>query len=114
LAAIDSEKLLALLGLARRAGKLAVGATAVEALVSSGRRPIVILARDAGGSQRTRVARLGPVRGVIADAVDRQELAAALGRGELTVVAVGDPGFVRGIEQLAGYRSGAAGGGDPS
>ncbi len=106
---VDREKLLGLLGLARRAGQLAVGATAVEVLVRGGRRPWLIVARDAGASTRARLARLAPVRGVVDDAVDGAELARALGRAALTVVAVGDPGFVRGIERLLG---GAAGRGE--
>ena len=103
---VDAAKLLGLLGLARRAGKLAVGATAVEALIKSGRPPWVIIARDAGASQRRKLARLAPVRGVLGDAVDREGRATALGRGALTVVAVSDLGFVRGIERLIGQAGG--------
>ena len=46
------EKLLSLLGLAQRGGKLAVGARAVEKLVKQGQKPVVVLATDAGASQR--------------------------------------------------------------
>jgi ribosomal protein L7Ae-like RNA K-turn-binding protein len=99
-------RLLGLLGLARRAGRLALGASEVQALVARGRRPLVILARDAGGDLRSRLARSGPLRGVLADAVDKAELARAFGRRELAVVAVDDPHFIAGIEALV------AGGGD--
>jgi ribosomal protein L7Ae-like RNA K-turn-binding protein len=95
-----TERLLGLLGLACRAGRLALGARAVTAMVSEGRRPLVIVARDAGASQRERLLRLAPVRRLLADAVDRQQLARALGRRELAVVAVADPDFVRGIEGI--------------
>lgn len=94
------ERLLGLLGLACRAGRLALGARAVAALVARGRRPLVILARDAGAAQRDRLLRLSPVRRVVAGAVGREDLARALGRRELVVVAVADPSFVRGIERL--------------
>jgi ribosomal protein L7Ae-like RNA K-turn-binding protein len=95
-----TERLLGLLGLACRAGRLALGARAVTAMVSEGRRPLVILARDTGPAQRERLLRLSPVRRILDDAVDRRQLAQALGRSELAVVAVADPDFVRGIERL--------------
>jgi hypothetical protein len=91
------EKALGLLGLARRSGQLAVGASAVEQMVHRGKRPVVIVARDAGESQRRRMLGLRPVRGFVADAFDRETLAQRLGRGELAVVAVSDPGFVSGL-----------------
>jgi len=95
-----AARLIALLGLARRAGKLAVGYSAAEQAVKRGERPLVIVARDAGEGQRARIARWEPVRGLLADAVDAAELARALGRGKLSVVAVSDPGFVQGIGRI--------------
>jgi ribosomal protein L7Ae-like RNA K-turn-binding protein len=103
------ERLLNLLGLARRAGRLAVGATAVERMVAQGRHPVVIVARDAGRSQRERARRLTPVRLVLDEVVGREDLARALGRQELAIVALDDPGFVGGIERL-GLVPGRAGG----
>jgi ribosomal protein L7Ae-like RNA K-turn-binding protein len=91
------EKALGLLGLARRSGKLAVGASAVEQMIQRGKRPVVILAQDAGASQRRRLLALRPVRGFVADVFDRATLAQRLGRGELVVVAVSEPGFVSGL-----------------
>ena len=96
-AARRAERLLGLLGLARRAGKLAVGFSAVEQLVKRGERPLVIVARDAGAGQRARIGRWEPVRGLVDDAVDAADLAEALGRGKLSVVGLTDPGFVQGI-----------------
>jgi ribosomal protein L30E len=95
-----AEKVLGLLGLARRAGRLAMGATAVEKLVRHGRPPVVIIARDAGENQRRRFASLGPIRGLVDELVGREDLAERLGRSELVVVAVNDPGFVRGLIEL--------------
>jgi ribosomal protein L7Ae-like RNA K-turn-binding protein len=100
------RRLLGLLGLAQRAGRLAVGATAVERMVHEGRRPLLVIASDTGEGGRARLQRLTPVRAVLADAVTRAELADALGRRELTVVAVSDPDFVKGIEALAGEAGG--------
>ena len=99
---VDSklEPLLGLLGLARRAGLLAVGATAVEKLVRMGRRPVVVIARDASPNQRRRWLALRPVRGHVTGRVTREDLAQRLGRRDLAVVAVSDRGFVRGLIEL--------------
>jgi len=95
-----AERVLGLLGLARRAGKLALGATAVEQLAHRGQLPVVIIARDAGSGQRRRLLALEPVRGFVADLLDREQLAGRLGRRELVTVAVADMGFVRGLQAL--------------
>jgi ribosomal protein L7Ae-like RNA K-turn-binding protein len=94
------RQLLALLGLARRAGKLSLGITAVERLVHKRGEPLILLASDAGGVLRRRVERLAPVRGPVSTPLTRQELAAAFKRDDLAVVAVADAGFVRGITAL--------------
>jgi len=96
----DPSRLLALLGLARRAGKLQVGWSAVEQAVHRNQRPLVILAADMGAGQRTRALRWEPVRGFVVDQVTCDELAASLGRDKLSVVSVCDPGFVDGIRKL--------------
>ena len=95
-----AERLVALLGLARRAGKLAMGYTAVGQLVRRGERPLVIVAIDAGAGQRGRIARWTPVRGLVDDVLTADDLAAALGREKLSVVGVSDPGFVAGIAKI--------------
>lgn len=99
-AAARAERVLALLGLARRAGRLAVGATAVQKMVKSGARPIVVLARDAGAGQRGRCRNLRPVRGLVDGCLTRADLARQLGRADLAVVAVADRGFVQGLLEL--------------
>jgi ribosomal protein L7Ae-like RNA K-turn-binding protein len=101
---VDTQKLLALLGLANRAGKLAVGFSAVEKMVRRGQRPLVILASDIGASQMSKVQRwddgAGTVAGIMREAVSQEDLARALGREKLVVVGVSDIGFVKGIEKL--------------
>lgn len=96
----DAEKLLGLLGLARRAGKLAMGISAVEKMVRRGENPVVVTARDMGPSQRSKVDRWEPLRGIVDDIVTAEELAGALGREKLAVVAVADIGFAKGILKI--------------
>lgn len=97
----ERQRLIALLGLAQRAGKLAAGISAVERSVARRQRPLVLLVSDAGGALRRRVARLEPVRDLRVMSVTRAELARALGRHDLAVVAIADTGFVRGITALS-------------
>ena len=96
---IDKEKLLGLLGLARRAGKLAMGFHAVERLVKRGENPFVIVATDIGPSQRNKVMAWEPVRGLMDDVFTGDEIAQSFGREKLVVVAVSDHGFVKGLKK---------------
>ena len=95
-----AERALGLLGLALRAGRLAVGATAVDKMVRSGARPVVVVARGAGANKRRRAMAMEPVRGYVDGLFDSEDLARRLGRLELVLVAVSDPGFVRGLKEL--------------
>ena len=94
---VDKKTLLGLLGLARRAGKVAVGFDAVAKLIAKGRKPLVIVASDVSPGQREKIMRLEPVREFWTDRVGRDELAPALGRKELVVAALDDPDFLRGL-----------------
>ncbi|MBC8425735.1 ribosomal L7Ae/L30e/S12e/Gadd45 family protein [bacterium] len=93
----DKQALLRMLGLARRAGRLAVGNDAVTKMVAKGKSPPVIIATDVSPKQRERIMRLQPVRTFWTDKLDRDELASALGRKELVVAALDDPDFLRGL-----------------
>ncbi|RKZ18130.1 hypothetical protein DRQ50_04350 [bacterium] len=95
-----ADRLCGLLGLARRAGKLAVGASAVERMVHQDFRPLVVVASDAGTSLRGTVERWEDLRAVLDDVLTSEDLARVFGREKLAIVAVSDPGFVRGILKL--------------
>ncbi len=94
---MDATALLNMLGLARRAGRLAAGFDAVAQMVARGRSPLVVIAADASPGQKKKIMRLSPVRAFWTDVVGRDELAAALGRKELVVVALDDPDFLGGL-----------------
>ena len=98
--AVDGQKLLGLLGLARRAGKLAIGFSAVEQLVKRGEAPLVVVAAGVGASQLGKIERWEPLRGLVKDALPAEDLAQAMGRDKLVVVGVCDPGFINGIQKL--------------
>ena len=95
-----ADNLLRLLGLARKAGRLGMGFSAVEKMVVRGENPLVITAADMGDSLKGKVSRWQPVRGVVADVLTAGDLARALGREKLAVVGVSDSGFVKGIRKL--------------
>lgn len=96
----QADKLLALLGLAKRAGRLAVGFRAVEKMVRHGEKPLVIIATDVGASQRGKITRWEPVAGFITEVLHSDDMARTLGRDKLVVVGLSDSGFVRGIKKL--------------
>lgn len=96
----QSDKLLGLLGLALKAGRLGMGYSAAEKMVHKGENPLVIVASDMGDSQKAKVGRWEPIRGLVDGIVTSEDLARALGREKLSVVAVSDSGFVKGIRKL--------------
>ncbi len=100
MATVDKQKLLNLLGLARRAGQLAMGFSAVEKIVRRGERPLVLVVSDIGASQMNKISRWEPLRGIVSGALTGEELAQAMGREKLSVVGVSDAGFSKGIQKL--------------
>ena len=95
------RKLISLLGLARRAGRLAVGFGAVEQMARRGRGGVmVIAASDMGAAQKSKVDRFEKLAGLVDTALTASEMAQAFGRDKLAIVAVDDPGFVKGIKKL--------------
>ena len=94
------ERLIALLGLANRAGRLAVGYSAVANSVRRGHRPLLVMASDIGAAQKRKIVGLEPVTDVIDGVADKGRLGHALGRKELSIVAVEDRHFIRGIRDL--------------
>jgi ribosomal protein L7Ae-like RNA K-turn-binding protein len=109
---------LALLGLARRAGKVLQGTDAVRRAVRSGEAALVLLAGDASPVQLEKVRRLLRHHEVPhAVVADRNRLGAALGAGPLSAVAVTDPSLAdqlrRRLPATAGGRRSSPDGGTP-
>lgn len=91
------EAVLRLLGLARRAGALRLGATDVSKALRREAPGVVFLAGDAGADLVRKIeAGIGRSR-LERSCFAGSELADAFGRERLSVVSVHEPGFVRGI-----------------
>jgi uncharacterized protein len=86
-----------LIGLARRAGKLALGTSAVEQALKRELSVLVLVAADARAARDSAWLEPAVRRGQAAVFGTKAELGAALGREEVGVVAVLDPGLARSL-----------------
>lgn len=83
--ALLAARCLSLIGLARRAGQLAIGFDSARALLAARRVGAVLVAADAAEDGRGKIARLGAAvmpDAPIIDVMTRSELGAAIGRAE--------------------------------
>jgi uncharacterized protein len=98
------------LGLARRAGQVAMGFDQVRACLRSSSAAVLIAAADSAADGRRKLRRLAPGLPVIT-AFSRAELGAALGREGIVHVAVASGGLARrliaSVRRLAGFRADA-------
>ena len=110
-----TQRALALLGLARRAGQLAVGAHAVRAALGENEARVLVQARDAAAGGRRKIEKLRAAAApdcVSVTLFDRAELAAALGRDAVHLaIRRGGLGakFVTATGRLAGFRQAGTG-----
>lgn len=93
---------LASLGLARRAGVLALGVDSVRRALRSGEARLIIVARDAAPSQTGKVVRLAGHRGVrCVPGPDRSDLGRVVGAPPLSAVAVTADSFAeRALQEI--------------
>jgi ribosomal protein L7Ae-like RNA K-turn-binding protein len=95
------------LGLARRAGQVAVGFEQVRLSLRAGTAAVLVTATDAAADGRRKLRGLAPQLPLIT-AFTSTELGAALGRESLMHVAVAPGGLaqrlLRDVERLAGFR----------
>jgi ribosomal protein L7Ae-like RNA K-turn-binding protein len=91
-----NAKLLSVLGLAMRAGKLSTGEEGVLKAIRSGRARLVVLSADASANTQKKFrdkCRFYQVE--LAECCTRHELGAAIGKPERVVVAVLDSGLAQ-------------------
>lgn len=105
-----AQRVLDGLGLARRAGQVAMGFEQVRTWLRSSSAAILVTAADGAADGREKLRRLAPHLPMIT-ALSRAEMGAALGRESLVHVAVGPGGLARRLlrdaARLAGFRPGA-------
>lgn len=94
-----TDSVTTLLGLALRAGKLAVGEEPVREALQEGKARIVLLARDASDRTRRKVEpKLGSVPLTVLEA-DKETLGLGLGRASCALCAVTDKGFAQSLSK---------------
>ena len=94
---------LTVLGLARRAGKLVIGAEESRRAIRQGVARVVVLAEDAAEGQRAKVVATARGAGIpVVLASSRSTLGASIGKGRVTAVAVTDRGLGSKIVSRAG------------
>jgi hypothetical protein len=97
------------LGLARRAGQVAMGFDQVRACLRSSSAAVLLAAADSAADGRRKLRQLAPGVPVIT-AFSKAELGAALGRDGIVHVAVAPGGLARrligSVRRLAGFRAG--------
>jgi len=109
------ERCQSMLGLARRAGELAIGQDAVRTALRAGNTAVMIVARDASADGRDKIERLrtAVARDVsIVDVLDRTELGQAVGRASAVHLAVRTGRLAARLsmesDRLAGFRVAAS------
>lgn len=89
-----------MIGIARRAGRLAVGSEAVRRGVREGGLALVVMARDAGENARGRVVPAAEEAGVpVMECGTRSALGRSLGRSPTVTVGVADAGLARAVRE---------------
>lgn len=96
------NRVLSLLGIARRAGRLSLGHDAVQESIEKGEAKLVLLARDISPRTAEKVQDTAKRQGVpligMADTMD--EIGMALGK-RIGVLSVNDQGFAKRLTELA-------------
>jgi ribosomal protein L7Ae-like RNA K-turn-binding protein len=93
---LDLSENLSFIGLARKAGALAVGAEAVEWALSKGKAKLLIIASDAGRSTVGKYVSMCTLKGIpVARSAEKEVLGKALGRYQVAVAAVTEIHFAK-------------------
>lgn len=97
-----NEKLLSLLGIARRAGRLSMGFDAASESMNKGEAALLLLAEDLSErSRRTIMQTAALAKTPTADAgFDMKTLGLAVGRKQTGIIAVNDSGFAKSLKAL--------------
>ncbi len=102
-----NKKLLSLLGMARRAGRLSMGFDAASDSMKKGQSKLLVLAGDI--SQRTKNSIIAAARQTGTPAAftgcTMDEIGSALGKGQTGIVSINDSGFAASVKALCDENS---------
>ena len=97
----ESKKVLNLLGLAQRSGKLSSGEFMVEKRVKEGRAFLVIIASDASKNTKKKFHNMCTYYRVpVMEMSFKEELGHSIGRGERSSLALTDDGFAKAVTKV--------------
>ena len=96
-----NEKLLPLLGIARKAGRLSLGADPAQEAMSKGKTSLLFLASDLSERSRRNIMEKAEQYGVTVITLDASKDALGAGVGKMTgIIAVNDKGFAEKMKTL--------------
>ncbi len=102
---IQTDRIYSLIGLARKAGQVAIGHAAVEAAVKKGRAKLVIIANDAAQNTKDRFKITGKRANIAcAYAGDKSTWGQLFGRESAAVFAILEKGFAAAIRGELGKK----------
>ena len=94
---MNNDKALRLIGLCRRSGNCACGATATEYAMKSGKAKLLIITEDCGGATKEKFTGFAERNQVkCLNAFDKQTLGKAVSYKELSLVCITDENFADG------------------
>jgi ribosomal protein L7Ae-like RNA K-turn-binding protein len=95
---MNTQKLMSLLGLAQKAGKIVSGDFAVQGAIKSGKARLLILATDASESTKKEYKYQAESRNIaIYCALSKEQLGGAIGKALRAAVVITDEGFTKPI-----------------
>lgn len=92
---VDEKKIKTLLGFANKAGKLAIGKSAVLNSIKKEKVLLVILANDASEKLTNE---LGNIKSFQLQDLSKDDLGKVLGRSEVAIIGVCDAGFAKSMK----------------
>lgn len=97
-----NEKLLSLLGIARRAGRLSLGFDAAADAMKNGKASLLLLAADLSARSAGSIAYIAEQAGVPVTTTDAtmEQLGNAIGKRQTGIISVNDSGFATKINTL--------------
>ncbi len=95
---MNQQKLMSILGLAQKAGKVASGDFAVQGAIKSGKAKLLIIAADTSESTKKEYQYLAASRNIESYCVlSKEQLGGAIGKAMRAAVVITDAGFIKPI-----------------